>query len=153
MDTPDRNKLATLVLRLRCQSAFRSDDWRIHTPSCRRAPPAREPEHASAFDRCWSVASTRSSASIGRTCILAGLLILPLIWSFVTSLHTANLSVLIALDVWVLGICIFWNAREAFLPPVTPEELDALLQSPKDLPHESAQMESRTTLGWHARLV
>jgi hypothetical protein len=90
----------------------------------------------------------------GRTCIVAGLLILPLIWSFVTSLQTAKLSMLIALDVWVLGICIFWGAREAFLPPVTLEELDALLQCPKDLPHENAQMEApatplTATRGWY----
>jgi hypothetical protein len=91
----------------------------------------------------------------GRTCIVAGLLILPLIWSFVTSLQTAQLSMLIALDVWVLGICIFWGAREAFLPPVTLEELDALLQSPKDLPHENTQMEvpattlAAATRGWY----
>jgi hypothetical protein len=85
---------------------------------------------------------------------VAGLLILPLIWSFVTPLQTTNLSMLIALDVWVLGICIFWGAREAFLPRVTLEELDALLQSPKDLPHENAQMEApathlAVTRGWY----
>ena len=86
----------------------------------------------------------------GRTCIIAGLLIVPLMWSFVTSLQTTYWSVLIALDVWVLGICIFWDAREAFLPPVTLEELDALLQSPKDLPHENAQMDPLTgTRGWY----
>jgi hypothetical protein len=90
----------------------------------------------------------------GRTCIIAGLLILPLIWSFVTSLQTTYWSMLIALDVWILGICIFWNAREAFLPPVTLEELDALLQSPKDMPHENAQTEAPATplagtRGWY----
>jgi hypothetical protein len=90
----------------------------------------------------------------GRTGIIAALLILPLIWSFVTSLQTTKWSMLIALDVWVLGICIFWNAREAFLPPVTLEELDALLQSPKDLPPENGQTEARTnplagTRGWY----
>jgi hypothetical protein len=89
----------------------------------------------------------------GRTSIIAGLLILPLIWSFVTSLQTAKWSVLIALDVWVLGICIFWDAREAFLPPVTLEELDALVENPKDLPQENAQMKAPTsvagTRGWY----
>ena len=90
----------------------------------------------------------------GRTAIVAGLLILPLIWSFVTSLQTTNLSLLIALDVWVLGICVFWGAREAFLPPVTLEELDALLQSPKDLRRENDQMETPATplagtRGWY----
>jgi hypothetical protein len=31
--------------------------------------------------------------------------------------------------VFVLAMCVFWNTREAFLPPVTIEELDSLLKS------------------------
>ena len=62
----------------------------------------------------------------GRTYVTAGLLILPLVWSFAGSWQSSYWSVLIALDVWVLGICIFWYVREAFLPPATIEELDAL---------------------------
>ena len=61
---------------------------------------------------------------------------------------------LIALDVWVLGICIFWDAREAFLPPVTLEELDALVQTPKDSAQENRPMaapatSSAATRGWY----
>ena len=62
----------------------------------------------------------------GRTYVIAGLLVLPLIWSFAGSWKSSYWSLLIALDVWVLGICVFWSLREAFLPPVTMEELDAL---------------------------
>jgi hypothetical protein len=36
---------------------------------------------------------------------------------------------LIALDVFVLALCVFWSVREAFLPPVTHEELEKLLES------------------------
>ena len=35
-------------------------------------------------------------------------------------------SFFIALDVFVLSLCVFWMMREAFLSPVTVEELDAL---------------------------
>ncbi|MFN2531943.1 MAG: hypothetical protein ABR555_11655 [Pyrinomonadaceae bacterium] len=38
----------------------------------------------------------------------------------------------IALDVWVLGICALWIMREAFLPPVTIEELDTPRGPPKE---------------------
>jgi len=62
----------------------------------------------------------------GRTYVIAGLLVLPLIWSFVSAVQSSYWSFLIALDVFVLGLCVFWMMREAFLPPVTIEELDAL---------------------------
>jgi len=63
----------------------------------------------------------------GRTYVIAGLLVLPLVWSFAgPPVQSSYWSLLIALDVWVLGICSFWNVRETFLPPVTIEELDAL---------------------------
>jgi DNA-directed RNA polymerase subunit RPC12/RpoP len=67
----------------------------------------------------------------GRLYIIAGLLVVPLIWSFVRSVQSSYWSLLIALDVWVLGICALWTMREAFLPPVTIEELDALRAPPK----------------------
>jgi hypothetical protein len=63
----------------------------------------------------------------GRTYIIAGLLVLPLIWSFVKSWNSSYWSLMIALDVFVLAMCVFWNIREAFLPPVTIEELETLL--------------------------
>jgi hypothetical protein len=46
--------------------------------------------------------------------------------------QTISSCLLIALDVWVLGICTSWNIREAFLPPVTIEELDALRGTPNE---------------------
>ena len=63
----------------------------------------------------------------GRTYVIAGLLIFPMIWSLTQSFQTNYWSMLIAFDIWVLAICIFWNVREAFLPPVTIEELYSLL--------------------------
>ena len=65
----------------------------------------------------------------GRTFVIAGLLVLPLIWSFVESWNSSYWGLLIALDVFVLAMCVFWSVREAFLPPVTIEELDALWES------------------------
>jgi len=67
--------------------------------------------------------------TLGRTGVIAGLLVLPLIWSFVESWNSSYWGLLIALDVFVLAMCVFWNIREAFLPPVTIEELDSLLGS------------------------
>jgi hypothetical protein len=65
----------------------------------------------------------------GRTYIIAGLLVLPLIWSLVASWNSSYWALLIALDVFVLAMCVFWNIREALLPPVTIEELEALLET------------------------
>jgi hypothetical protein len=62
----------------------------------------------------------------GRVYVIAGMLILPIIWSFASSVQSSYWSFLIALDVFVLTLCVFWMTREAFLPPVTVEELDAL---------------------------
>ena len=62
----------------------------------------------------------------GRTYIIAGLLVLPVIWAFIESWNSSYWSLLIALDVFVLALCVFWNVRETFLQPVTIEELDAL---------------------------
>jgi len=67
--------------------------------------------------------------TLGRTYVIAGLLILPLVWSFLESWNSSYWSLLIGLDMFVLSICLFWNVREAFLPPVTIEELDALSES------------------------
>jgi len=65
----------------------------------------------------------------GRVYVIAGLLVLPLVWSFVWTVQSSYWSFLIAFDVFVLSLCVFWMMREAFLPPVTVEELDALRTS------------------------
>ena len=82
----------------------------------------------------------------GRTYVIAGLLVLPLIWSFVDSWNSSYWSLLIALDVFVLAMCVFWNVREAFLPPVTIEELDALLESSNN---DHAKARVAGTRGWY----
>jgi hypothetical protein len=63
----------------------------------------------------------------GRTYVIAGLLVLPLLWSFIESWNSSYWALLIALDVFVLAMCVFWNVREVFLPPVTIEELEGVL--------------------------
>jgi hypothetical protein len=82
-------------------------------------------------------ASLATFETRGRTYIIAALLILPLVWSFAGPwVQSSYWSLLIALDVWVLGICIFWNVRETFLPPVTIEELDGLRGTLKEASSE-----------------
>ncbi len=81
----------------------------------------------------------------GRTYVIAGLLLLPLIWSLVESWNSSYWALLIALDVFVLAMCVFWNIREAFLPPVTIEELESLLESSND--HDRARVPG--TRGWY----
>ena len=88
-------------------------------------------------------ASLAAFETRGRTYVAAGLLVLPVVWSFAGPwVQLSYWSLLIALDVWVLGMCVFWYLREAFLPPVTIEELDALRGTPKgvssDLTPENA---------------
>jgi len=86
--------------------------------------------------------------TLGRTCIIAGLLVLPLIWSFVESWSSSYWSLLIALDVFVLTMCVFWNIREAFLPPVTIEELEKLLGPSTDSDdHRNPRVPG--TRGWY----
>lgn len=65
----------------------------------------------------------------GRTYVIAGLLVLPLVWSLLESWNSSYWSLLIALDVFVLSICVFWNVREAWLAPVTLDDLEKLLGS------------------------
>lgn len=84
----------------------------------------------------------------GRVYIIAGLLVLPVLWSFVSAVQSSYWSFFIALDVFVLSLCVFWMTREAFLPPVTVEELDALrttIEKPKDKTVERAA----GTRGWY----
>jgi hypothetical protein len=87
----------------------------------------------------------------GRTYLIAGLLVLPVIWSFVESWKSSYWSLLIALDVFVLALCVFWSVREAFLPPVTHEELEKLVESSSERTqsddHSKAQVPG--TRGWY----
>ncbi len=104
-------------------------------------------------------ASLATFETRGRTYIIASLLILPLVWAFAGPwVQSSYWSLLIALDVWVLGICIFWNVREAFLPPVTIEDLDALRGTlkgasseliPEDASGKSPVERVAGTRGWY----
>lgn len=85
----------------------------------------------------------------GRTYVIAGLLVLPLIWSLVESWRSSYWALLIALDVFVLAMCVFWNVREAFLPPVTIEELDALLVNSTEQTPSGDRSKAPGTRGWY----
>jgi len=82
----------------------------------------------------------------GRVYVILGLLVLPLLWSFVSGVQSSYWSFFIALDVFVLSLCVFWMLREAFLPPVTVEELDALRAK-----NSAVQRKTRIagTRGWY----
>ena len=84
----------------------------------------------------------------GRVYLVAGLLVLPLIWSFALRVQSSYWSFLIALDVFVLSLCVFWMLREAFLPPVTVEELDALRSTEKH-PQNGRPKRPAGTRGWY----
>lgn len=84
----------------------------------------------------------------GRTYVIAGLVVLPLIWSFLESWNSSYWSLLIALDVFVLAMCVFWSLREAFLPPVTHEELEAVIDSSKRTRSDD-KSRAPGTRGWY----
>jgi len=88
----------------------------------------------------------------GRVYVIGGLLVLPLLWSFALAVQSSYWSFFIALDVFVLSLCVFWMMREAFLPPVTVEELDALRVTGETSETESHPREvaiKRGTRGWY----
>jgi hypothetical protein len=87
----------------------------------------------------------------GRAYVVAGLLVLPVLWSLLEAWYSSYWSLLIALDVFVLAMCVFWNIREAFLPPVTIEELDALVESStgQTQSDERAKAHVPGTRGWY----
>lgn len=87
----------------------------------------------------------------GRAGVIAGLLVLPLIWSFAESWNSSYWSLLITLDVFVLALCVFWSVREAFFPPVTIEDLDALLEdsSTQTSTNDRPETHASGTRGWY----
>ena len=86
----------------------------------------------------------------GRVYLVAGLLVLPLFWSLALAVQSSYWSFLIALDVFVLSLCVFWMMREAFLPPVTVEELDALRVRKETSEVVKTHPQNRTgTRGWY----
>jgi hypothetical protein len=84
----------------------------------------------------------------GRAGVIAGLLVLPLLWSFASGVQLSYWSFLIALDVYVLILCVFWIMREAFLPPVTVEELDAM-RATEERPKKKKPKRPPGTRGWY----
>jgi hypothetical protein len=99
---------------------------------------------AQAMEALSKHAELASFETRGRAYVIAGLLVLPVVWSFVWAVQTSYWSLLIALDVFVLSICVFWMTREAFLPPVTVEELDALRATER-----RPQKRPSGTRGWY----
>ena len=94
-------------------------------------------------------AKVASVETRGRAGVIAGLLVLPFIWSLLQSWNASYWSLLIALDVYVLALCVFWNIREAFLPPVTIEELEILLGPATEQPSSKKPEPPPGTRGWY----
>jgi hypothetical protein len=104
---------------------------------------------AEAMSALTKHAKLASLETRGRTYVIAGLLVLPLIWAFVESWTSSYWSLLIALNVLVLAICVFWNVREAFLPPVTIEELDSIVGTTTKQTHSDDRRKVQGTRGWY----
>lgn len=114
----------------------------------RRRVSSAQASLAEAMSALTKHAKLASIETRGRTYIIAGLLVLPLIWSFVESWNSSYWGLLIALDVFVLAMCVFWNVREAFLPPVTLDELDALISSSAETKQRD-KPRAPGTRGWY----
>jgi hypothetical protein len=134
------------------------DDWAIET--LRTQVVSARTSLAQAMSALIKYSRLARIETHGRTYLIAGLLILPLLWSFLESWNSSYWSLLIVLDVFVLSVCLFWNVREAFLPPVTLEELESVMgssdspsdlvqepHSPGDRPKEPARVTG--TRGWY----
>jgi len=104
---------------------------------------------AQAMSALTKHAKLASLETRGRTYVIAGLLVLPLVWSFMESWRLSYWALLIALDVFVLAMCVFWNVREVFLPPVTLEELEKLLGSSTGRTRSDDQARVLGTRGWY----
>ena len=126
------------------ESIVRLDESAMETLRTRVA--TAQSSLAQAMSALTKHAKLASVETRGRTYVIAGLLVSPLIWSFVESWNSSYWGLLIALDVFVLAMCVFWNMREAFLPPVTIEELDALFESSND---DRAKARVPGTRGWY----
>lgn len=128
----------------RAESIVRLDELAMKTLRTRVA--SAQSSLAQAMSALTKHAKLATLETRGRTYVIAGLMVMPLIWSFVESWNSSYWGLLIALDVFVLAMCVFWNVREAFLPPVTIEELDALWESSTD-DHPKARVPG--TRGWY----
>ena len=109
------------------ESIVQLDDAAMETLRSRVA--SAQSSLATAMSALAKHAKLASLETRGRTYVIAGLLVIPLVWSFMDSWNSSYWGLLVSLDVFVLAMCVFWNIREAFLPPVTLEELETLLGS------------------------
>ena len=104
---------------------------------------------AQAMSALTKHAKLASIETRGRTYVIAGLLVLPVLWSLFESWNSSYWALLIAFDVFVLAMCVFWNIREAFLPPVTIEELDAMVESTSERRPSDGEAAVPGTRGWY----
>ena len=104
---------------------------------------------AQAMSALTKHAKLASLETRGRTYVIAGLLVLPFIWSFADSWNSSYWGLLVALDVFVLAMCVFWSVREAFLKPVTIEELESIVESSTAQKQSEEKTRAPGTRGWY----
>jgi len=131
------------------ESIVRLDELAMET--LRRRVASAEASLSQAMNALTQHAKLASVETRGRTYVIAGLLVLPLVWAFMESWHSSYWALLIALDVFVLAVCVFWNIREAFLPPVTIEELETLSgnSTEQTLSDDHRKTQVPGTRGWY----
>lgn len=131
------------------ESIVRLDDVQMCT--LRTRVTSAEASLALAMDALTKHARLASLETRGRTYVIAGLLVLPFVWAFFSSWNGSYWALLVTLNVFVLALCVFWNVREAFLPPVTSEELDALISSSIEENGSDDHQTTRpsSTRGWY----
>jgi hypothetical protein len=127
------------------ESIVRLDKLEMNT--LRKRVSSAQASLAEAMTALTKHAKLASLETRGRTYVIAGLLVLPLIWSFVESWNSSYWALLIAFDVFVLVMCVFWNIREAFLPPVSIEELEAVVESSSEKHRDKHRAPG--TRGWY----
>jgi hypothetical protein len=129
------------------ESIVRLDELAMETLRTRVA--SAQSSLAQAMSALTKHSKLASLETRGRTYVLAGLLVLPSAWSLLESWNSSYWALLIALDVFVLAMCVFWNIREAFLPPVTIEDLEAVLESSTEQTQSTHKTRVLSTRGWY----
>lgn len=104
---------------------------------------------AEAMSALTQHAKLASVETRGRAYVIAGLVVLPFVWSLLESWNSSYWALLIALDVFVLALCVFWSVREVFLPPVTIEDLEAIVEPSTEPGRAAAQPKPAGTRGWY----
>ena len=87
------------------ESIVRLDDGQLQT--LRTRVTSAEASLAQAMNALTKHAKLASLETRGRTYVIAGLLVLPVVWGFFSSWNRSYWALLVVLDVFVLALCVF----------------------------------------------